>query len=125
MKEHFSKLEEQVTPLTNLVTKLVEGATSKSSRKQTSASSSKKRIEQELRDETDEEEEEEEEVEQTTDLLLGVDQDGEKPFRVDFKLEIPTYDGDVNVEKLDNWIDQMENYFTLCVYISVQKISLA
>lgn len=124
MKEHFSKLEEQVTPLTNLVTKLVEGTTSKSFRKQTFASSSKKRIEQELRDETDEEEEEEE-VEQTKDLSLGVDQDGKKPFRVDFKLEIPTYDGDVNVEKLDNWIDQMENYFTLCVYISVQKISLA
>lgn len=43
LKEHFSKLEEQVIALMELVTKLVEGAASKSSLKQTFVGSSKKK----------------------------------------------------------------------------------
>jgi hypothetical protein len=34
----------------------------------------------------------------------------------DVKFELPIYDGQVNVEKIDNWIRQME------VYYSVQQI---
>lgn len=57
--------------------------------------------------------------------MLGADQSSKKLFRVDFKLEIPTYDGVVDADKLDNWIEQMKNYFTLYVYTSAQKISFA
>jgi hypothetical protein len=35
---------------------------------------------------------------------------------LDFKFEFPTYDGELNVEKLDNWINQIE------VYCRVQNI---
>jgi hypothetical protein len=37
-------------------------------------------------------------------------------LKLDVKFEIPIYDGEVNAEKLDNWIRQME------VYCSVQQI---
>jgi hypothetical protein len=37
-------------------------------------------------------------------------------LKLDVKFEIPIYDGEVNAEKLDNWIMQME------VYCSVQQI---
>jgi hypothetical protein len=37
-------------------------------------------------------------------------------LRLDVKFEFPIYDGEVNAEKLDNWIKQME------VYCSVQQI---
>jgi hypothetical protein len=31
-------------------------------------------------------------------------------LKLDVKFELPIYDGEVNVEKLDNWIRQMEVY---------------
>jgi hypothetical protein len=37
-------------------------------------------------------------------------------LKLDVKFELPIYDGEVNAEKLDNWIRQME------VYCSVQQI---
>ena len=37
-------------------------------------------------------------------------------LKLDVKFELPIYDGEVNVEKLDNWIRQMEGY------CSVQQI---
>jgi hypothetical protein len=37
-------------------------------------------------------------------------------LKLDVKFELPIYDGEVNAEKLDNWIKQME------VYCSVQQI---
>jgi hypothetical protein len=37
-------------------------------------------------------------------------------LKLDIKFELPIYDGEVNAEKLDNWIRQME------VYYSVQQI---
>ena len=37
-------------------------------------------------------------------------------LKLDVKFEIPIYDGEVNAEKLDNWIRKME------VYCSVERI---
>jgi hypothetical protein len=37
-------------------------------------------------------------------------------LKLDVKFELPIYDGEVNVEKLDNWVRQME------LYCSVQQI---
>jgi hypothetical protein len=37
-------------------------------------------------------------------------------LKLDVKFELPIYDGEVNAEKIDNWIRQME------VYCSVQQI---
>jgi hypothetical protein len=37
-------------------------------------------------------------------------------LKLDVKFELPTYDGELNAEKLDNWIKQIE------VYCRVQKI---
>jgi hypothetical protein len=37
-------------------------------------------------------------------------------LKIDLKFELPMYDGEVNAERLDNWVRQME------VYCSVQKI---
>jgi hypothetical protein len=37
-------------------------------------------------------------------------------LKLDVKFELPTYDGEVNTKKLDNWVRQME------VYCSVQHI---
>jgi hypothetical protein len=34
-------------------------------------------------------------------------------LKLDVKFELPIYDGEVNVEKLDNWITQMEVYFSV------------
>ena len=38
-------------------------------------------------------------------------------FKLDVKFELPIYDGDLNAEKLDNWIKQLE------VYCRVQGIN--
>lgn len=119
-KERFSKLEEQVSVLTKLVTKLVEGAASKSTPKKVSASSSKQKHGQKSKAYSDEEE-----VEQTKVSLLDSFQSGKDPFQVDFKLEIPIFDSAINAEKLDNWIDQLENYFIMHGYTSAQKIKFA
>ena len=37
-------------------------------------------------------------------------------LKLDVKFELPMYDGEVNAERLDNWVTHME------VYCSVQKI---
>ncbi|CAL2266527.1 unnamed protein product [Prunus armeniaca] len=46
-------------------------------------------------------------------------------LKIDFKVDIPIYKGDVDPEKLDNWIDTLETYFTLYKYSNVQKIKFA
>ncbi|XP_004289453.1 PREDICTED: uncharacterized protein LOC101306573 [Fragaria vesca subsp. vesca] len=42
-------------------------------------------------------------------------QEGRSSFRnlkIDFKIEVPMYDGSVNVDKLDDWIERLDTYFT-------------
>ncbi|GJT76267.1 hypothetical protein Tco_1042992 [Tanacetum coccineum] len=46
-----------------------------------------------------------------------------KPFKVEARIDIPSYDGTVDAEKLDSWIDQLETYFTLYGFTSVKKVS--
>ncbi|ONK76185.1 uncharacterized protein A4U43_C03F24840 [Asparagus officinalis] len=46
-------------------------------------------------------------------------------LKIDFKVEIPVYDGSIDVERLDDWIERMETYFTLYSYSSKEKIVFA
>nr|GEZ77372.1 hypothetical protein [Tanacetum cinerariifolium] len=49
------------------------------------------------------------------DLATKVDKlnkDRDKPS-VEARIDIPTYDGTIDAEKLDSWIDQLETYFKL------------
>ena len=46
-------------------------------------------------------------------------------LKIDFRVEIPVYDGSVDVERLDDWIERMETYFTLYGYSSKEKIMFA
>ncbi|CAL2259851.1 unnamed protein product [Prunus armeniaca] len=46
-------------------------------------------------------------------------------LKIDFKVDIPIYKGDIDPEKLDNWIDTLETYFTVYKYSNVQKIKYA
>ncbi|GJT03491.1 hypothetical protein Tco_0824660, partial [Tanacetum coccineum] len=43
------------------------------------------------------------------------------PFKVEARIDISTYDGTVDAEKLDSWIDQFETYFTLYGFSSSDK----
>jgi hypothetical protein len=47
------------------------------------------------------------------------------PFKVEEKLEIPMYDGQVNVEKLNSWLKQLEVYFGLYQIKETQHISFS
>jgi len=46
-------------------------------------------------------------------------------LKVDFKVDMPMYDGTVDVDKLDDWIERLETYFTVYDYKSSQKITVA
>ncbi|KAL5732211.1 hypothetical protein ACHQM5_004858 [Ranunculus cassubicifolius] len=45
--------------------------------------------------------------------------------KINFKLDIRDYDGSIDVEKLDDWIDRLETYFTLYDYSSEDKLAYA
>ena len=34
-------------------------------------------------------------------------------LKLDVKFELPIYDGEVNVERLDNWVRKMEVYYSV------------
>lgn len=38
-------------------------------------------------------------------------------------MDIHVYDGVVDAEKLDDWLNQLESYFTLYGYTSSQKVT--
>ncbi|GKA18729.1 hypothetical protein Tco_0698644 [Tanacetum coccineum] len=46
------------------------------------------------------------------------------PLKVEAKIDIPTYDGTIDAEKLDSWLDQLETYFTLYGFRSSDKHNL-
>ncbi|KAL6125174.1 hypothetical protein ACLB2K_073233 [Fragaria x ananassa] len=46
-------------------------------------------------------------------------------LKIDFKVEIPMYDESVNVERLDDWIERLETFFTLYGYTSKVTIIFA
>ncbi|GKD29128.1 hypothetical protein Tco_1239906, partial [Tanacetum coccineum] len=45
------------------------------------------------------------------------------PFKVEAKIDIPTYDGTIDAEKLDSWLDQLATYFTIYGFRSSDKWS--
>lgn len=47
------------------------------------------------------------------------------PFKVEAKIDIPSFDNAVNAKKLDTWIDQQETYFTLYGYDSEDRVNFA
>ncbi|KAI5317452.1 hypothetical protein L3X38_037159 [Prunus dulcis] len=46
-------------------------------------------------------------------------------LKIDFKIDIPIYKGDIDLEKLDNRINTLETYFIVYKYSNVQKIKFA
>ena len=46
-------------------------------------------------------------------------------LKIDFKLDIRDYDGSIDVEKLDDWVDRLDTYFTLYDYSSEEKLAYA
>jgi hypothetical protein len=48
-----------------------------------------------------------------------------RPFNVEARIDIPTYDGSIDAEKLDSWLSQLETYFDLYGYSSKAKVSFA
>ena len=48
-----------------------------------------------------------------------------QPFKVEARVDIPTFDGSVDAAKVDAWIDQLETYFSLYGFNSQEKVSFA
>jgi hypothetical protein len=48
-----------------------------------------------------------------------------QPFKVEARIDIPTFDGTIDAEKLDSWVDQLETYFTLYGFSSGEKVAFA
>ncbi|TXG50795.1 hypothetical protein EZV62_023319 [Acer yangbiense] len=118
--DRITTLELQVQALTTAVSNLVnELSTPKVPRAYTSeVFKPKKKVDEEDEDddsldsdtETDEEE---------------IKVNSMKNLKVDFKVDIPVYDGIINAEKLDRWIDRLEIYYTVNKYSKSQKIKFA
>ncbi|PWA72915.1 hypothetical protein CTI12_AA265000 [Artemisia annua] len=47
------------------------------------------------------------------------------PFNVEAKIDISTYDGTIDTEKLDSWLDQLDTYFPLYGFRSNEKVVFA
>ncbi|GKA67071.1 hypothetical protein Tco_0766879 [Tanacetum coccineum] len=47
------------------------------------------------------------------------------PLKVKARIDIPTYDGIVDAEKLYSWVDQLETYFTLYGFSRSDKVVFA
>ncbi|PWA84034.1 hypothetical protein CTI12_AA134850 [Artemisia annua] len=70
-------------------------------------------------DDEDEDNENEEDINKT------MKHDSHHPFKVEDKIDIPTYNGTIDAEKLDSWLDQLETYFTLYGFHSSEKVVFA
>nr|GFB64478.1 hypothetical protein [Tanacetum cinerariifolium] len=47
------------------------------------------------------------------------------PFKVEARIDIMTYDGTIDAEKVNSWINQLETYFTLYGFCSKEKVIFA
>ena len=47
------------------------------------------------------------------------------PLKIDMKSDLPTYDGEVDGEKLDGWIDGLESYFDIYGYNDSRRLAIA
>ncbi|PWA90212.1 hypothetical protein CTI12_AA103160 [Artemisia annua] len=68
---------------------------------------------------------EDEDDENGEDINKTMKHDSHHPFKVEAKIDIRTYDGTIDAEKLDSWLDQLETYFTLYGFRSSEKVVFA
>ncbi|GJV04089.1 glutamate-rich WD repeat-containing protein 1 [Tanacetum coccineum] len=63
---------------------------------------------------------------ETTSTMTNIDEQlfgqDDLATKVEAKIDIPTYDGTIDAEKLDSWLDQLETYFTLYGFHSNDKL---
>jgi len=48
-----------------------------------------------------------------------------QPFAIEAKLDLPSYGGEIDGEKLDHWLAQLETYFRLYTYSDVERVLYA
>ncbi|KAA8550106.1 hypothetical protein F0562_001790 [Nyssa sinensis] len=48
-----------------------------------------------------------------------------QPFKVEARINILAFDGTIDTEKLDSWVDQLETYFMLYGFSSGKKVAFA
>lgn len=46
-------------------------------------------------------------------------------FKVEAQIKISVYDRNIDIVKLDNWLDQSETYFIIYGYSSIQNVAFA
>ena len=46
-----------------------------------------------------------------------------QPCKVEARIEIPIYNETIDAKRLDNWLDQLEIYFTIYGYSNIKKIT--
>ncbi|CAL2256726.1 unnamed protein product [Prunus armeniaca] len=109
--DRITKLEQQVENLSASILKLVESLKiGKSSRPSTSSEPDQK-----LKKKVVEDSEDEDDIQAyptKKEAESGDNKNSIDTLKIDFKVDIPIYKGDVDPEKLDNWIDTLETYFT-------------
>ena len=115
-------LEKQIETIGSTLTKLVGLIQEGNEKGESSSRSKKKPIESGGESELSGSDEEDETVK------AAPHQGGKNSYqnlKIDFRVEISIYDGSVDVERLDDWIERMETYFTLYGYSSKEKIVFA
>nr|GEV77433.1 hypothetical protein [Tanacetum cinerariifolium] len=76
-------------------------------------------------DEDEDDYEDEDDDNKSKNLNKTIKHGSHHPFKVEARIDIPTYDGTIDAEKLDSWIDQLETYFTLYGFSSSDKVVYA
>ena len=47
------------------------------------------------------------------------------PFKVQMNLDIPNLEGNIDMESVDNWVQQMESYYAMNQLFKAEKITIA
>nr|GEX36062.1 hypothetical protein [Tanacetum cinerariifolium] len=76
-------------------------------------------------DEDEDDYEDEDDDNKSKNLNKTIKHGSHHSFKVEARIDILTYDGTVDAEKLDSWIDQLETYFTLYGFSSSDKVVYA
>ncbi|CAL2237497.1 unnamed protein product [Prunus armeniaca] len=138
----IASLAQQMEKMTLMMAKLVEDLASKpqdeipedSIRKTSRTKTSKVKKKVQFSEEEDFDKEEESAEQFGADQSQEKESDADKAsksktsmngLKIDVKIDIPAYDGEINAEKLDNWIDQLETYYTIYEYNNRQRINFA
>ncbi|KAF6164889.1 hypothetical protein GIB67_017092 [Kingdonia uniflora] len=57
--------------------------------------------------------------------VIGKSTNSMRNPRINFKIDIPIFDGSIDAEMLDNWFDRLEAYFSVYKYYNAQQICFA